>query len=161
MKLLYDTTTEQIKPYPRQDDEDVVGLDPLILSMQVIEQPKPDLNAATQYLERTEAIDLAKRIVTRSWKLAELPPPPPAEVTMIRLKDALIDAGLFQQITSAINGIENANQRLKAQIRWASSGPVRRDDDTLKLVALLAKQSDQQVDAIFAAAQKLDTLTTP
>ena len=65
MKLLYDTTTAKLTPYPRSDDEPVVGLDPCYLVLGLIQQEKPDHDPATHYLRRTEAIDLNASQVTR------------------------------------------------------------------------------------------------
>ena len=91
MKLLYDTTTAKLTPYPRSDDEPVVGLDPCYLVLGLIQQEKPDHDPATHYLRRTEAIDLNASQVTRGWGLVAHEPLP-VVVTMTSLRLALIDA---------------------------------------------------------------------
>lgn len=86
-------------------------------------------------------------------------PPPPVIVSMTSLRLALIDAGLYQIVTSAINGIPDATEKLKAQIWWATAQNVRRDHPLVAGIAALAGRTDAQVDAIFAAAQALDNPT--
>lgn len=76
-RILYDTETGLLQPYPRQDDEPVVGLDPSFRSLQLIQELPPDHNPSTERLEPTETIDLDAGAVTRSWQLVTLPPPPP------------------------------------------------------------------------------------
>ena len=84
---------------------------------------------------------------------------PPIVVTMTSLRLALIDAGLYQTITSAINGIADATEKLKAQTWWATAQTVRRAHPLVAGIAALAGRTDAQVDAIFAAAQALDNPT--
>jgi hypothetical protein len=76
-RILYDTTTSTLHPYPRQDDEPVVGLDPRYLEMSVIQQGQPTYDPTTQQLIPTEAIDTDARAVTRGWQIALLPVPAP------------------------------------------------------------------------------------
>lgn len=76
MKTLYDTTTAKLTPYPRSDDEPVVGLDPIYETLDVLEQPKPELQE-NEYLESTQVIDLDARTVTRGWLIRSLPTTPP------------------------------------------------------------------------------------
>lgn len=78
MKLLYDTITTQLLPYPRLDDAPLVGLDPALVVLELIEQDQPSYDPATHRLESTEAIDLDAGSVTRGWQLVALPPAPPA-----------------------------------------------------------------------------------
>lgn len=76
-RLLYDTITATLQPYPRADDEPVIGLDPRYLVVTVTQQPQPEHDPATHRLEATEDIDLDALTVTRGWQVVELPPQPP------------------------------------------------------------------------------------
>lgn len=76
-RILYNTATGLLHPYPRQDDEPVVGLDPRFSSLELIQELPPDHDPSTQRLEPTETIDLDAATVTRGWQLVTLPPPPP------------------------------------------------------------------------------------
>jgi len=75
MKLLYDTQTQRLLPWPRIDDEPVVGLDAHLLEMSVVQEDQPAYDPATQRLEKTEVIDTDSRTVTRAWNVVEVPPP--------------------------------------------------------------------------------------
>lgn len=77
-RLLYSPTTAQLLPYPRQDDEPVVGLDPAWLVLTLTQLDPPSYNPATHRLDPTEAIDLEAGTVTRRWQLVPLAPAPPA-----------------------------------------------------------------------------------
>jgi hypothetical protein len=158
MKILYDTQTAQLVSYNRSDDQPPVGLEPHYLVLDLVQAEQPDHNPATHYLRRTEAIDLDTLQVMRGWELVAHEPMP-VVVTMTSLRLALIDAGLYQTITSAINGIEDATEKLKAQTWWSTAQTVRRVHPLVAGIAALAGRTDAQVDAIFAVAQALDNPT--
>jgi hypothetical protein len=75
MKALYNTETNAILPWPRIDDEPVVGLAAHLLEMTVVQEDKPEYDNATQRLEKTEVIDAEAQTVTRGWSVAEVPAP--------------------------------------------------------------------------------------
>jgi hypothetical protein len=73
MKLLYNTETNAILPWPRIDDEPVVGLDAHLLEMTVVQEDQPAYDPATQRLEKTEVIDAEARTVARGWSVVQVP----------------------------------------------------------------------------------------
>ena len=75
MKVLYNTQTNTVLPWPRIDQEPVVGLDAHLLEMTVTQEPLPAYDPATQRLERTETINLKAKTVKRGWRVVENPPP--------------------------------------------------------------------------------------
>jgi len=75
MKSLYNTQTQKLLPWPRIDDEPVVGLAAHLLEMDVVQEGKPAYDPATQRLEKTEVIDTDSRTVTRGWNVVEVPAP--------------------------------------------------------------------------------------
>jgi len=75
MKLLYDTQTQTLLPWPRIDDEPVVGLAAHLLEMTVVQEDQPAFDPASQRLDKTEVIDTDNRTVTRGWNIIEVPPP--------------------------------------------------------------------------------------
>lgn len=157
MKTLYDTSTAKLAPYPRSDDEPVVGLDPCYLVLDLIQQEKPETIPAGYYLSRTEAIDLDALQVTRGWELVAHEPMP-VIVSMRSLQLALVRANLYQVVTALINGIPDATQKLETQIYWAKSPTVDRQHTVvLGLVAALGV-TEAQVNDVFTAAQELDAL---
>lgn len=77
-RLLYNPATAQLLPYPRQDDEPVIGLDPALVVLELIQLDPPSYDPATHRLEPTEAIDLQAGTVTRGWQVVPIAPAPPA-----------------------------------------------------------------------------------
>ena len=75
MKALYDTQTQTLLPWPRIDEEPVVGLAAHLLEMTVVQEPQPAFDPATERLEKAEVIDTAARTVTRGWSVIAVPPP--------------------------------------------------------------------------------------
>jgi hypothetical protein len=75
MKALYNTQTNAIFPWPRIDEEPVVGLDAHLLEMTVVQEPQPAYDPATQRMEKTEIIDTAARTITRGWSVIAVPSP--------------------------------------------------------------------------------------
>jgi hypothetical protein len=73
MKALYNTETNAILPWPRIDDEPVVGLDAHLLEMDVVQEDQPAYDPASQRLEKTEVIDAEARTVTRGWSVVDVP----------------------------------------------------------------------------------------
>jgi len=73
MKALYDTQTQKLLPWPRIDDEPVVGLAAHLLEMDVVQEDKPEYDPATQRLEKTEVIEADARTVVRGWNVVEVP----------------------------------------------------------------------------------------
>jgi hypothetical protein len=147
MKILYDTATAKLAPYPRSDDEPVVGLDPRYLVLDLIPQENPSHDPATHYLRRTEAIDLDALQVTRGWELVAHEPMP-VVVSFRALAFVLNEAGLYQQVkTAAMSSIEG-------EIWWntAQSTTVQRDHPFVAALGAATGQTPQQLDAIFAAA---------
>ena len=75
MKALYNTETNAVLPWPRIDDEPVVGLDAHLLEMTVVQEDQPAYDPVTQRLEKTEVIDAEAQTVTRGWSVVEVPAP--------------------------------------------------------------------------------------
>lgn len=74
MKLIYDTINETLLPWPRIDDEPVIGLEPHLLEMTVVQEDEPSYDPETQTLEQTQSIDTEAKTVTRGWNVVDLPP---------------------------------------------------------------------------------------
>jgi hypothetical protein len=158
MRLLYNTLTERLQPYPRADDEDVVGLSPEYLIMQVVNTAKPVFDEATEVLVPAQTVNTTTQTVTNSWTIAPKPEPVslPVAVSMRSLRLALIDAGLYQSVVAAINGIPDATERLKAQIWWTTSMTVRRDNSYVAAIGSAVGKTTDEIDQIFDASKTLD-----
>lgn len=77
MRILYNPDTEKLIVWPRQDDEDVVGLQPPVVMLRIEQEPRPEYDEAVYRLSATEQVDLDALVLRRGWELVELPPPPP------------------------------------------------------------------------------------
>jgi len=73
MKLIYDTINQTLLPWPRIDDEPVIGLEPHLLEMTVIQEDEPTYDLATEVLEQTQVIDTTAKTVTRGWNVVDRP----------------------------------------------------------------------------------------
>jgi hypothetical protein len=94
-RLLLDRTTNQLRPYPRQDDEPVAGLDrDAAYVVEVVREPEPDeYNPATHYPQPLEPVvaitdpdsDDVNGTATYGWELVPIvPPTPPPNWTAYR-----------------------------------------------------------------------------
>lgn len=97
MKILYDTDTETFVRYPRDDEEDVVGLDPRYIPYQVILEDAPDYNPETHFLSSQDTPDHDEHTLTREWTVNPLAEPdpggpgvPPNPLTLARAAMAAI-----------------------------------------------------------------------
>jgi hypothetical protein len=77
-RILYNPETAALITWPRQDDEDVVGLQPPVV-MLTIEQAEPptDYDPTAYGLAPTQDVDLDALVLRKGWELVALPPPPP------------------------------------------------------------------------------------
>jgi hypothetical protein len=75
MKALYNTQNSAILPWPRIDEEPVVGLDAHLLEVDVVQEDQPAYDPALQRLEKTEVIDTDTRTLTRGWSVVQVPAP--------------------------------------------------------------------------------------
>jgi hypothetical protein len=62
-------------PYPRADDQPVIGLNPDYDIFDVLQEPQPTIDPLTQWVEATETIDVPAKIVTRDWQIHDIPVP--------------------------------------------------------------------------------------
>jgi hypothetical protein len=66
-KILFNTAGGGLMPYPRVDDEPVIGLDPSLQIMELVQEQCPEYDVATHEVSKTETIDTANNVVTRGW----------------------------------------------------------------------------------------------
>lgn len=83
------------------------------------------------------------------------PEPIPASVSRRQAKQALILAGLYDQVQPAIDAIEDAQERLIMQVFWDDSITFERENPQLKGMALALNLSDEQLDDLFVQAANL------
>lgn len=79
MKYLYHLPSGPLRPYPRQDDQPVVGLDSTVFAVLLVQQdPEPEYNSGTEYLAPQETITLGEPegVLRRTWQVLPIPPAP-------------------------------------------------------------------------------------
>jgi hypothetical protein len=126
MKALYDTVAQKVKPYPRNDDENVVGLDPIYVSLEVTQEPQPTLQAG-ESATATETINIEQLTVTYGWNVTATTPPDHktwpnvqqfmAEFTMaekaqIGLSTDMTIAALRIELTTWLSTVESNDARV-------------------------------------------------
>ena len=128
-RLLYDTQTATLRPYPRPDDEPVIGLDPRYLSMALIEEPAPPYDQQAERIEPTEVIDLGALTVVRGWTIHPIEPPAPPEPAA----DWLGFAGWLYSYGPMADGMEAARASRDPQGEPATTGlPAAMDEARLR-----------------------------
>ena len=76
-KILYSQSIEQVKPYPRKDDQPVIGLDPDYLVLEQVETEQPAYDALTQTVTSTYVVDLDNLEYRKEWLIEAIPAPEP------------------------------------------------------------------------------------
>lgn len=156
MKILFHTPTGTTRPYPRSDNEPVVGLSAEYETFDLIEEPRPTYDSATHNLRRLpEAIDQTAKTVTRGWAVVEREVDP-IVVTMRSFREAC-GLALVTEILAFIASIQDVEERFKAQNAFEFAATVARDNPRVAYIAAQLGKTDAEVGAVFAAAQQLDT----
>lgn len=126
-RVLYNTSTSQIQPWPRSDDADVIGLDPVFLMLEVIQDAQPILQEG-ESATATETINIEQLTATYGWNVTPAPPPPDhktwpnvqqfmAEFTMaekaqIGLSTDMTIAALRIELTTWLSTVESNDARV-------------------------------------------------
>ena len=104
-RLLLDRSTNQLLPYPRQDNEPVAGLDRnAAYVVEVIRDAEPEYDPATHYLQPLEPVfsitdpdgDDVNGLATYGWELLAIPEPVPVP-----------DWGRFKRIAMANDSLNS------------------------------------------------------
>ena len=127
-------TADSVPPIPLADD----GL-PRTVKM----QPMPAVAENEQATPNRDG----------SWSVVATEPTVPSAVTARQLRRALIAGGIMpDQITAAINQIEDATERANALTDWEHASTYERGYSLIAQMATMFGLSDEQVDAIFILA---------
>ena len=74
MKLLYSKATQQTYPYPRNDDQPIIGLDPDYLILERIEATPPAYDKETEIATPNWVVDVNALEYRQVWTVNEIPP---------------------------------------------------------------------------------------
>lgn len=137
-KLLYNTQTQMLQPWPRADDGDVVGLDAHLIPMTETTLEDQEYDAETHKLEVQRTIDVEAQTVTVQRVAVELTAEqladrrrlmyPDAEAVDVR--DWLLDEGITAgdvEAQIALIFAEDALAAAKARNRWQHAVHIPRD----------------------------------
>lgn len=95
------------------------------------------------------------------WDGKKFAPPPlpqvsvPQIVTARQAKRALLEAGLLDDVESAIANIPDALEQRRIQIDWDESTEFRRDWPALEMLAAVMRLDEGTLDALFIEAATL------
>ena len=149
MKLLYDTSTQLFKPYPRSDDAEVVGLDPIYHVYSVIQNDPPEYDVATHHLEAaSEVIDHDAKTLTRGWNVVENQPMPVPEAERYKVMEFLMRNGIpLDSIPGLIESATEAGlERDVALMRWREVPTFPKEHP---LVTAVAAELNLNLDAVW------------
>lgn len=148
MKLLYNISTQQLQPYPRDDDDEVIGLDPIYLVYTVIQNAEPAFDPAKHHLESRETVDYEAKTVTRGWDVVENTPMPPAEAERYKVMEFLMRSAIpLESIPALIESVTEAGvERDVAIMRWREVPTFPKDHP---LVIAVVGQLNLNLDAVW------------
>ena len=116
---------------------------------------QPSYDAATHEL-REVAPSKVGGVLTQRWEVAARARPlVPARVTRRQARQALLLAGLLDQVPAAIAAIPDPIQRGMAEIEWADSTEFHRDRPLLIGLGQALGLDSAAMDALFIKAAKL------
>jgi hypothetical protein len=125
MKLLYSQTTQQTYPYPRNDGQQIIGLDPDYLVLDRIETTPPDYDA-TQSINSEWVVDVDLLEYRQEWTVTDLLPSPPVP-DWDGLYSALMDSEPYQFALLKSTEIPNLASALSVVIDSIQYGIMRPD----------------------------------
>lgn len=149
-KLLYNTATQLLQPWPAGDADHVVGLESIYQEFEVIQNDPPAYNADTHHLQAFQNIVREKQRVERGWNVVENIPPPTPEATPLQVRAFLMRRGVSLESIPAYIAAVTAEgpEREEALMRW---------DKTLSLpkapplVAAVAASLNLDLDQVWGS----------
>jgi hypothetical protein len=119
MKLLYNTQTEQILPWPRIDDEPIVDLDPSLIEVVLVEGERPSYEPETQFLAQSDVVNIEDKTVTRSWVVTDMAYT--AEQWVSRFLTSLQIIGLQRLEMALVSSGQTLGPNMAAIKQWLES----------------------------------------
>jgi hypothetical protein len=69
---IYHLLEEKVLPYPRADQEPIVGLADGLIVLNEVTQAPPDFDADTQRLGKTQVVDVVAKTLTHGWDIINI-----------------------------------------------------------------------------------------
>lgn len=95
--------------------------------------------------------------VNGGWVVPEPLPPPEVSVSILAFRFALVNAGLLDLVEACINGIPDETEKKNALTWWEFARTVKRHHPIVEQIGAALGKSDEEINAIFAAAQAIDS----
>jgi len=157
MKILYNTITQQTKPYPRSDDEAVVGLDAIYTVLTVVQEAEPTFDAATHHLLATEAIDLTAATLTQGWTIEANATLALGAAESYQVRAWMIRGGLDPAtVPTIIAAVVTAGAaRDEALMRWEYATRIPRDFPLVDVIGAQMGLTSAEIDAAWPDIQQI------
>lgn len=155
MKILFHTPTGTLRPYPRQDDEPVIGLASEYQVYNLVQEDQPAYDPSTHYLIPTETIE--NQTVTRGWDIVER-----VVDTVVTRRSFLLALGgsRYAEIVAFIDTISDPEEKYQASVYFGSSLSFARRHPLVLQFSEALNKTEAEVDEIFADAKQLDSSLT-
>jgi hypothetical protein len=162
MKLIYNTETNLLQPWPRADDGPVEGLEPHLVEMTVVETETPEIDDATQRLEFQRTINVEARTVTQGMVAVDKTADEIAAERRVKYPDAeavdvrdwLLDQGISTtQIETQIAAMFPNHEvaRAKALNRWDKATRIPRDHPLVVALGAALGFTAEELDEEWAS----------
>jgi hypothetical protein len=161
-RLLFNRATNQLLPYPRQDDEPVAGLDrTTAYVVEVIREPEPEYDPTTHYLQPLEPVvsitdpdsDDCNGTATYGWELVAIPEPAPMPDWDSFKRLALTHPGLNAAMADALPLAPAAALALPAALLQAEQGATADFAGCWRAVRAAANPAPEVIEELVAAAE--------
>lgn len=114
MKLLLNTKTLRLTKYPRMDEEPVIGLDPIYIEMDVIQESEPEYDPSIHEIYSIETVDVEAKTVVRSFGVCDVAALDLNEISMNRARSRL---AFYHEMLATINSENDLLGFKSAQIQ--------------------------------------------
>ena len=166
---LYRISTEEIikydAPFPRDDGQPVIGLDPDLRYLNVVVTELPIYEPSTHQLSPEPVIDLDNNSYTINWVIVELNPLPEASpeaspaITVITQRQVRLwlnqVEGRLATVVAALNGMPEGKDKTDTLIEWEFANEVARDHHMVGMIGYLLSMTDDDIDQAFQEASIL------
>lgn len=154
MKIIFNTETGETSPYPRADDEPVIGLAAPLITLEVVTDPQPVINPETHYLESVTGRDGDTWRTT--WEKKEIAPfvEPIAGIAKSQLRIWLKNNGITDLVTEAIQKLDEP-PRSEAEIRWECTMVYERNHPLVAAIGEKLNMNSDDLDNLFREAALL------
>jgi hypothetical protein len=119
---LFDTETGLVCDYPRQDNQPAVGLDPRYEVLQIVREPAPTYDPASETRTETRTVNREAGEWRWGWAVAPLPPVPPQPDWRTFKRTLLAHPAINTMLGSSLSQAPAAGMVLPATLLETAAG---------------------------------------